>query len=80
MGVERHLLTSSSSYGVEIKQRCFVTLGLGSDGHRLRKSCRKKVDEKSCVTFLCDPGWAGTSNELDVQNEGEENTHTHSIL
>ena len=37
---------------------------------------RKKVDEKSCVTFLlCDP--AGTSNELDVQNEWEENTkHT----
>ena len=32
---------------------------------------RKKVDEKSCVTP------AGTSNELDVQNEWEENTHTH---
>ena len=29
---------------------------------------RKKVDEKSCVTP------AGTSNELDVQNEWEENT------
>ena len=33
---------------------------------------RKKVDEKSCVTP------AGTSNELDVQNEWEENTHTHT--
>ena len=22
---------------------------------------------------------AGTSNELDVQNEGEENTHTHTL-
>ena len=31
---------------------------------------RKKVDEKSCVTP------AGTSNELDVHNEWEENTHT----
>ena len=31
---------------------------------------RKKVDEKSCVTF--------TSNELDVQNEWEE-THTSSL-
>ena len=30
---------------------------------------RKKVDEKFCVTP------AGTSNELDVQNEWEENTH-----
>ena len=38
---------------------------------------RKKVDEKSCVTFLlCDPG-CGTSSELDVQNEWRENTHTH---
>ena len=37
----------------------------------------KKVDEKSCVTFLlCYP--AGTSNKLDVQNEWEENTHTHT--
>ena len=34
---------------------------------------RKKVDEKSCVTP------AGTSNELDVQNEWEENTHKHCI-
>ena len=33
---------------------------------------RKKVDEKSCVTP------AGTSNELDVQNKWEENTHTHT--
>ena len=31
---------------------------------------RRKVDEKSCVTP------AGTSNELDVQNGWEENTHT----
>ena len=31
---------------------------------------RKKVDEESCVTP------AGTSNELDVQNEWEENTQT----
>ena len=34
---------------------------------------RRKVDEKSCVTP------AGTSNELDVQNEWEENTHTHTV-
>ena len=33
---------------------------------------RKKVDEKSCVTP------AGTS--IDVQNEWEENTHTHIPL
>ena len=40
---------------------------------KLRQHHRKKVDEKSCVTP------AGTSNELDVQNEWEENTHnTHS--
>ena len=33
---------------------------------------KEKVDEKSCVTPT------GTSNELDVQNEREENTqHTH---
>ena len=39
---------------------------------------RRKVDEKSCVIFrLCDPP-AGTSNELDVQNKWEENTHTHT--
>ena len=31
---------------------------------------RRKVDEKSCVTPT------GTSNELDVQNKWEENTHT----
>ena len=35
---------------------------------------RRKVDEKSCVTP------AGTSNELDVQNKWEENTHTHHPL
>ena len=35
---------------------------------------RKKVDEKSCVTP------ASTSNELDVQNEWEENTQTHTYL
>ena len=34
---------------------------------------RKKVDEKSCVTFLLsDPGWY----VRDVQNGWEENTHT----
>ena len=33
-----------------------------------------KVDEKSCVTP------AGTSNELDVQNEWEENTNTWSHI
>ena len=38
---------------------------------------RKKVDEKSCVTFLlCDPGWY----VHDVQNEWEENTeNTHTL-
>ena len=41
---------------------------------------RRKVDEKSCVTFLlCDTG-CGTSNELDVQNKWEENTHTHMYI
>ena len=33
---------------------------------------RKKVDEKYCVTP------PRTSNELDVHNEWEENTHTHT--
>ena len=32
-----------------------------------------KNPASSCVTP------AGTSNELDVQNEWEENTHTHSL-
>ena len=37
------------------------------------------MDEKSCETFLlCDPG--RTSNELDVQNEWEENSHTHTLV
>ena len=35
---------------------------------------RRKVDEKSCVTFTP----AGTSNELVVQNKWEENTHTYT--
>ena len=40
---------------------------------KLRHAPQKKVDEKSCVTP------AGTSNEFDVQNEWEENTHnTHA--
>ena len=34
---------------------------------------RRKVDDESCVTP------AGTSNELDVQNKWEENTHTHTV-
>ena len=35
--------------------------------------------QKSCVTLLlCDP--AGTSNELDVQNEWEENTRIHTYI
>ena len=34
---------------------------------------RRKKDEKSCVTP------AGTSNAYDVQNEWEENTHTHTV-
>ena len=42
---------------------------------------RKKAYQKSCVTFLlCDscvtPG--RTSNEVDVQNEWEEKTNTHT--
>ena len=37
---------------------------------------RNKVDEKSCVTFLACVTPAGTS--IDVQNEWEENTHTHT--
>ena len=38
---------------------------------------RRKVDEKTYVTFLlCDPA-AGTSNELDVRNKWEENTDAH---
>ena len=40
---------------------------------------RKKVDEKSCVTFLlCDPGWY--VQRTCVQNEWDENTHTHTHL
>ena len=35
---------------------------------------RRKVNEKSCVTPP-----AGTSNEVDVQNKREENTHTQHI-
>ena len=38
---------------------------------KLRHAPQKEGDEKSCVTP------AGTSNELDVQNECEE-THTHT--
>ena len=34
---------------------------------------RRKVNEKLCVTP------AGTSNEVDVQNKREENTHTQHI-
>ena len=33
---------------------------------------KRKVDKKSCVTP------AGISNELDVQNKWEENTHTNT--
>ena len=35
---------------------------------------RRKVDEKFCVTP------AGTSNELDVQNKWDENTHTRQVV
>ena len=45
----------------------FCSREKNEDTHR-----RKKVDEKSCVTP------AGTSNEPDVQNKWEENTHTHT--
>ena len=38
---------------------------------KLRHAPQKEGDEKSCVTP------AGTSNELDAQNECEE-THTHT--
>ena len=38
---------------------------------------RRKVDEKTCVASSCVTP-AGTSNELDVQNGWEENTHTHT--
>ena len=37
---------------------------------KLRHAPQKKVDEKSYVTP------AGTPNELDIQNEWEEHTHT----
>ena len=44
-----------------------------SDEIKTRSTRERKVDEKSCVTP------AGTSNELDVQNEWEENTeNTHA--
>ena len=46
---------------------------------KLRHHRRKKVDEKSCVTFLLCVTPAGTSNELDVQNEWEKKTHTHTV-
>ena len=39
---------------------------------------RRKVDEKSCVTFLlCDPGWY-IQRTFDVQNKWEENTYIMS--
>ena len=39
----------------------------------------KKVDDKSCVTFLlCDPGWY--VHKPDVQNKWEDNTHYCCIL
>ena len=42
---------------------------------KLRQHRRRKVDEKSCVTFfLCDPG--RYVHEPDVQNKWEDNTHT----
>ena len=42
--------------------------------HRRRKVDKNPVWPSSCVTP------AGTSNELDVQNKWEENTHTISQL
>ena len=33
--------------------------------------------EKSCATFLCDPGWC--VHKSDVQNKWDDNTHTHSL-
>ena len=39
-----------------------------------RRWMRNPVWPSSCVTP------AGTSNELDVQNEWEENTHTHTLF
>ena len=41
------------------------------------KQHRRKVDEKSCVTFLlCDPGWY--VHKSDVQNKWDANTDTHT--
>ena len=41
------------------------------------KHRRRKVDKKSCVTFLlCDPDWF--VHKPDVQNKWEENTRTHT--
>ena len=39
---------------------------------KVRHAPQKEGDDNSCVTPT------GTSNELDVQNEWEENTHTHT--
>ena len=37
---------------------------------------KRKVDEKSCVTFLlCDPGWC--VHKSDVQKKWDENIHKH---
>ena len=41
------------------------------------KHRRRKVDEKSCVTFLlCDSGWYVP--KPDVQNKWKDNSHTHT--
>ena len=40
---------------------------------------RKYIFNSSCVPSSC-VTTAGTSNELDVQNEWEENTHTSSRI
>ena len=40
----------------------------------------RKLDDKSCVTFLlCDPGLY-VHKQPDVQNKWEYNTHTHTHL
>ena len=59
-----------------------VFFGLATNALNVRNNnnnLRRKVNEKSCVTFLlCDPGWY--VHKPDVQNKWEKNTtHTHSL-
>ena len=44
-----------------------------------RQKSRHAPQKEGGLKILCDLPPAGTSNELDVQNEMEENTHTRCM-